>query len=50
MTRAPTIALAETVHQGIDALSAVAVDDTHVFWTYYRNDRSLLIAKKKRAF
>lgn len=50
VTRGTTIALAETVHQGIDALTAVAVDDTHVFWTYYRNDRSLLIAKKKRAF
>jgi hypothetical protein len=36
--------------QGAEPASAVTADGTHVFWTYYRADRSLVFAKKTRSF
>lgn len=48
-TLAPPVPMLEST-QGGEPVSSVAVDDTHVFWTYYRNDRSLLFARKTRSF
>jgi hypothetical protein len=36
--------------QATDTVSAVAVDDTHVFWTYNRTTRALVFSRKRRAF
>jgi hypothetical protein len=48
-TRAPAEPLLEDT-QGVEAVSGVAVDDGYVYWTYTRADRSLMLAKKRRAF
>jgi hypothetical protein len=48
-THGASLPLLEDV-QGTDQVSGVAVDDGQVFWTYYRSDRSLMFAKKRRAF
>lgn len=36
--------------QGTEPVTAVSVDGTHVFWTYYRADGSLMMSKKTRSF
>ncbi len=41
--------MVETV-QGSEVPSAVTVDATHLFWTYYRSSNALLFAKKKGVF
>jgi hypothetical protein len=48
-TRAPAEPLFED-SQGVEPVSGVAVDDGYVYWTYDRADRSLMLAKKRRAF
>lgn len=49
VARGPVEAFQEP-QPGIDPVTGIAVDDTHVFWTYYRDPPSLFMAKKTGAF
>jgi hypothetical protein len=46
----PASELALEANQGGEIVNGIAVDDTHVFWTYDRGASALVFSRKKRTF